>query len=284
MISFVGSYASTHNATSAQTVAFSNLRDAANAQPTLLEGDLVIVVTTIAHSAQMADGTLTPTTPTGYQGVYSPNLGANDSHDSNTQASYKFMGATPDTSVAIRASPATTSGCAYAIFVFRGVDTTTPFDVTPTSASAGNTGVPNAPSITPVTAGAWTFHFGGSAMATGTAPSTTPPAGMSSTTNHFRTALAASGTSDAGLAVGIKTDWAAGAYDPAAFGGFNTTNTGSWTAGSIALRPYIEPPAGGKIKVWGGASWTEKPVKVWDGGAWVEKPLKVWDGGAWVLS
>lgn len=41
---------------------------------------------------------------------------------------------------------------------------------------------------------------------------------------------------------------------------------------------------GGKIKVWDGGAWAEKPIKVWDGGAWVEKPLKVWDGGAWVLS
>lgn len=43
-------------------------------------------------------------------------------------------------------------------------------------------------------------------------------------------------------------------------------------------------PAGGKIKVWNGSAWVEKPVKVWNGSTWVEKPLKVWNGSAWVLS
>lgn len=35
------------------------------------------------------------------------------------------------------------------------------------------------------------------------------------------------------------------------------------------------PPTGGKIKVWSGSAWVEKPVKYWNGSAWVEKPLKV---------
>ena len=40
--------------------------------------------------------------------------------------------------------------------------------------------------------------------------------------------------------------------------------------------------AGGRVKVWTGAAWVEKPVKVWTGAAWVEKPVKVWTGAAWV--
>lgn len=44
------------------------------------------------------------------------------------------------------------------------------------------------------------------------------------------------------------------------------------------------PPVGGKIKVWTGSAWVEKPVKVWTGSAWVEKPVKYWDGSAWVLT
>lgn len=236
-ISLVGSGAGTHNATGGSTYTFTSLRDAANAQPTLQENDLVVVVTSIAGTANLADGTMTPTTPTGYAGVYTPNLGANDSHDSNLQVSWKFMGSSPDTSVDIRGVPATTNSCAYLVFVFRGVDTTTPFDVTSTSASSNNSGTPNAPAITPSTAGAWILCFGGSAMATGTAPSTTPPTGMDTTTNHFRTASLFTQTNDAAVAGGIKSNWTSGAYDPAAFGGFNTTNTGSWTAASLALRP-----------------------------------------------
>lgn len=43
-------------------------------------------------------------------------------------------------------------------------------------------------------------------------------------------------------------------------------------------------PAGGKIKVWNGSAWVEKPMKVWNGSAWVEKPVKFWNGSSWVLS
>jgi hypothetical protein len=47
---------------------------------------------------------------------------------------------------------------------------------------------------------------------------------------------------------------------------------------------WVPVPVGGKIKVWNGSAWVEKPVKVWNGSAWVEKPVKVWNGSAWVLS
>jgi hypothetical protein len=233
-ISFVGSYAGTHNSTSDVSVALSNLRNESNAQPTLAQNDFVLVVINNASTTNRPDGTLSPT---GYTGIYSPNLYQNDSHDVNAQASYKFMGSTPDTTIGIRASNATTAGVAYTIHVLRGVDTTTPFDVTPTSAQSNNSGLPNAPSIEPVTAGAWLLISGMAAHATGTAASATPPTGMSGTTNHYRTALLTTTSNDPVIATGLKTDWSSGAYDPAAFGGFNTTNTGSWAAMSIALRP-----------------------------------------------
>lgn len=59
---------------------------------------------------------------------------------------------------------------------------------------------------------------------------------------------------------------------------------------AFAFVPFADdgPSAGsvgtGKIKVWTGSAWLEKPVKVWNGAAWVEKPLKVWNGSAWVLA
>lgn len=235
-ISFVGSFAGTHAATTAQTVAFSNLRNASGVAPTLQQWDLVVVCVNNASTTNRPDGSLTPS---GYTGIFTPNLYANDTNDANLQVSYKFMGATPDTSVAIPGSNATTAGVSYTIHVFRDVDRINPLDVTSTNATGTNTGVPNAPGITPVSTGAWTLHTGASAMATGTAPSTTPPTGMSTTTNHFRTAVLTTTTNDPGIATGIKTDWTSGTYDPAAFGGFTTTNTGSWAAASIALRPYV---------------------------------------------
>ena len=38
----------------------------------------------------------------------------------------------------------------------------------------------------------------------------------------------------------------------------------------------------GRMKVWTGSAWAQKPVKVWTGSAWVEKPVKAWNGSAWV--
>lgn len=233
-ISFVGSHVGTHAATSAQTIAFSNLRNEANAQPTLLEGDIVLVAVEV--STANVDRTQAQLTPSGYTAAHTDRY-ENDSNDSNFLVSYKVMGATPDTSVAIPASNATTAGVAYAIYVFRGVNTTTPFDATPVATGAINTGVANAPAITPVTPGAWVVVFGGAAVAAGAV--FTNPAGMSATTNHFRTATITTTTTDANIAGAIFTGWTSGPYDPAAFGGSTTTNTGSWSATTIALKPFV---------------------------------------------
>lgn len=44
-------------------------------------------------------------------------------------------------------------------------------------------------------------------------------------------------------------------------------------------------PAGtGKVKVWTGLAWVEKPVKAWTGSAWAEKPLKVRGASSWDLA
>ena len=120
-ITFVGSHVGTHAATSAQTVNFSTLRDASNNTPTLQEGDLVLVA---VENASTVDRTQAQLTPSGYTALHTDDY-RNDSNDSNFLVSRKFMGSTPDTSVAIPASNATTAGVAYAIYVFRGVNTTT---------------------------------------------------------------------------------------------------------------------------------------------------------------
>jgi hypothetical protein len=234
-ITFVGSYASSHAATSAQTVAFTNLRNESNAQPTLLQGDAVLVVYVHAM-ATTATRTLAQCTPAGYTSAHAAIIQANDSNAVSMAVSYKVMGATPDVNVAIPAAAATTNGVAYAIYVFRGVSAT-PLDVTATTASASNTGVANAPAITPATSGALILVCGGAAVAAGAV--FTNPAGLSTTTNHFRSATITTTTNDANVGVGLKTDWASGAFDPAVFGGSTSTNTGSWAAATIALRPFV---------------------------------------------
>lgn len=237
-ISFVGSYVGTHAATTQQTINFSNLRNESNAQPTLLEGDMVFVA---VENSSTVDRTQAQLTPNGYMALHTDNY-QNDSNDSNLLVSVKIMGATPDASVVLQASNATTAGVAYAIYVFRGVNPVTPMDVTPVVTGAINTGVANANAITPATPGAWIVAFAGAAVAAGAV--FTNPAGMSSTTNHFRSATITTTTNDANIAGAIYTGWTSGSYDPAAFGGSTTTNTGSWSAVTLALRPILDPVTG----------------------------------------
>jgi hypothetical protein len=237
-ITFVGSHVGTHAATSAQTVNFSSLLNASGATPTLQAGDYVLVAVEVASTV---DRTQAQLTPSGYTALHTDDY-RNDSNDSNFLVSGKFMPTTPDTSVAIPASNATTAGVAYAIYVFRGVNATTPMDATPVVTGATNTGVANAAAITPVTPGAWIAVFAGAAVAAGAV--FTNPTGMSTTTNHFRSATITTTTNDANIGGALKTDWVSGAFDPAAFGGSTSTNTGSWSAVTLALRPILDPVTG----------------------------------------
>jgi hypothetical protein len=237
-ISFVGSHVGTHALTVARTVNFSTLLDAANTVPTLAQGDIVFVA---VENASTVDRTQAQLTPSGYTPAHTDDY-RNDSNDSNFLVSYKVMGATPDTSVAIPASNATTAGVAYAIYVFRGVDTANPFDATPVPTGAINTGVANAAAIVPNTAGAWVVAFAGAAVAAGAV--FTRPTNMDATTNYFRSATITTTTNDANIAGAIYAGWTSGSFDPNAFGGSTTTNTGSWSAVTLALKPYIEPAVG----------------------------------------
>lgn len=49
----------------------------------------------------------------------------------------------------------------------------------------------------------------------------------------------------------------------------------------LALEFRASYPARGKMYVWDGATWVDKPLKAWDGTQWVDGPLTVWDGRAW---
>lgn len=246
-ISFVGSHVGTHAAVSGQVINFSNLRNEANQQPTLLQGDLVLVA---IENASTVDRTQAQLTPSGYTPAHADDY-RNDSNDSNFLVSSKVMGASPDSSVTIPASNATTAGVGYAIYVLRGVNTVAgPFDATPVVTGAINTGIANANAITPITAGAWIVVFAGAAVAAGAV--FTNPAGMSAATNHFRTATITTTTNDANIAGAIYTGWTSGSYDPAAFGGSTSTNTGSWSAVTLALKPIVTHATGGVLS--GGAA------------------------------
>jgi len=189
--------------------------------------DLVVVTVSVGTAARQP--TIAISTPSGYTPLTAQRT-TTTTYDTNVQTCYKKMGSTPDTSVTIPASGNNQDGIAYAIQVFRGVDTATPMDVTPTY-NTGNAvdNLPDPASIQPVTAGAWIVPCGGGAAL----------AGGTYTASYLTNFLTYNGpdTNDGNVGAGYYTGWTSGPYDPAKFGGGSVNAANSWGATTIALRP-----------------------------------------------
>jgi hypothetical protein len=237
-----GQTAGRTNASSALQVTFSLSGGLAS---TPAAGDLVIVTCVTGSAA--GNPAMAVTTPTGYTALGQLNQSATTA-DTSMNVSYKIMGGTPDANVTIPGTTNNAWGEAYAIQVFRGVDTSTPMDVTAVSAGGTGTGRPNPGSITPSTAGAWVIICGGGAAGTG-ATYTAP----TNYTTDFLTANGADST-DAMVGCGYWSGWTSGAEDPAAYTGGTTGANDSWTAYTLALRPITITPTRGQI------SFTETEV------------------------
>jgi len=189
----------------------------------LQENDIVIV-------CGFLDGGSPPATPTGYTSI------ASVSDAADTSVSYKIMGATPDTT----ASGLTNADdCAYIAFALRYVDTTTPLDVTATTAIGGS-GEPDPPSITPVSNNALILaigHIDDDLLGT----PNEPPTGY---TSLLFGDFGVPGTGGS-YAVAYKTLATAAAEDPSAFNLGSLTD--DWNAITVALRPRQEIIDGGLI-------------------------------------
>jgi hypothetical protein len=157
--------------------------------------------------------------------------------DTSHNVSYTFMPGTPDTTFTLPSTGNGADGQAYTVQVFRNVDATTPMDATSTTATGTGTARPDPPSITPVTAGAWVVICGAGASPLGA--NYTGPANF---TTNFVTSVGAD-TSDAMVGSGYWTGWSSGAVNPAAFTGGTTGAAESWTARTMALRPYVDTTA-----------------------------------------
>lgn len=128
-----------------QTISLTNLTGGSDAAPKA--NDIVIV----GHFPCTTDGTTVHGINTaGYsyavESSYDGGLGAWHQH----RIGYKVMSGTPDTSVSVKNSSSGGYGAMSVIYVFRGVDTTSPIDV---AGSAVN-GSGDPPSKTPLTQGA----------------------------------------------------------------------------------------------------------------------------------
>lgn len=156
---------------------------------------------------------------------------ASDNTPSAIRASYKFMTSTPDTSATVTGGTGNSNnpGAAY-VSVWRGVNTTTPMDVTRTTASSANSVLANPPAITPVTSGAVIVAGGAGGHIAGTQTFS------SSNLTSFLSA-GANDTRDVTIGGGYN-EWTSGAFDPAAFTFSSSDATGySWCAITVALRP-----------------------------------------------
>jgi hypothetical protein len=194
-------------------------------------GDVVVVASGFGGTA---NGTASLTVSGNSTGAYTAahaGLYSDDTWDTNFRVFYARQGATPDTQLTIERVSNTAYGGATAVHVWRGVDPTTPMDVTPVTATGINGSRPNPPAITPITPGAVVLACG-CGMQTSTGSAFTVPSGM----QNGVSVNSDGSTSDCGTFI-ASISWTSGSYDPAQATGGTTSTSSSWAASTLALRP-----------------------------------------------
>lgn len=242
----VAYYTTSYSSTSPQTHNFSSLLKVSdNSAYTIAQDDLVVVWcfhsgTAARTQAQLgaADPVVTP-----YTDIPAAVISSSDTNFASANASYKFMGATPDASVSTKACAASTNSMMVVILVFTGVDQTTPLaGVTPVTATGINGARPDCGSITTPSSpsGCVIVGFGGQASGLGTAltnPTTTP---FDATARYTGIASRTTATNNGSTGYGIKTGVGTStAFDPSVWGGGQSTNTGSNGSLIFVLAPAV---------------------------------------------
>jgi hypothetical protein len=152
-----------------------------------------------------------------------------NSNEAQLGVYYKVL-STAETSVGFGLGVAAEQA-SFAVHVWRGQNAT-PIDATTTTATGiGTTSRPDPPSITTATNGAVVVAV--AAQAANTANSLTTPTVSSGMENFFQSAV----LNRIGIAIESIARPTAGAYNPAAFGGFSTSAENGWCAATIAIRP-----------------------------------------------
>lgn len=198
----------------------------------LSEGDIVILAYTIGDNDNL-NFSMAISSGTGW--TLEEDLFSNDTYDSNLGVFWKIMGATPDTSVTVSGLGGSDSSTAAVAMAFRGVDQTTPFDVSPTTSTGLNSGNPNPPSISHNGAeGMAVVAIGASAHAAGSI-NLTPPTNYD--TSPYYSSWYANDTSD--CSIGVACNFSpSNPEDPGVFTLQASDSTSyAWTAVTIALRP-----------------------------------------------
>lgn len=210
------------------------------------DGDVVIVSVALINNSDAAIGVVT----SGYTEI--AEIYANDSGDTNLSLSWKRMGSSPDASVVVTGKTSGSNSGVAIVQVYRGVDATTAFDVTSTTATGIDSAIPNPPSITPTTAGALIVVAGANTHSRGAAGTLS-----ASYLANFVTLVDATGTFADGTSGMGDVAWTSGAYDPAAwtFGASDSTLYSNASV-TMALRPAsdaVAAPTTGEVTATGAA-------------------------------
>ena len=240
-IEFVGwQYNVTNEGTSGSTETFGTWTN--GSYSSLEPGDLVIVVWQVPSTSDRNFNV------SGWTEI--ADLYANDSTDAQIAAFYKVMGDPADTSFTW--SDGYAASTSIVSIAFRGVDTSTPLDVSAVTGTITNTNTVNFDPITPVTSGAWIV-----AMASSTQPGDgRPEMGVDfhtlgsgefddSVTTWTATGdndpdgdfVGADGDDGTTCTVAWKSDWVSGAFDPTSWTAPYDFTTSSAAYILLALRP-----------------------------------------------
>lgn len=190
------------------------------------QNDLVVITTGFSNTVDGDPGVSTA----GYTEV--ADIFGNDSQKSNMSVCYKFMGSTPDTTATCLGSQSSVLSTVAICQVWRGVNTTTPMDVTAVTATGINGAVADAPAITPTTSLAVVL-----ACMLGTRPASTveTPTGPANMTNFVNRGHGAA--SHSAFVCMASYDWTSGAFDPDPLTTVAAGTSASWSAVTLALRP-----------------------------------------------
>ena len=164
--------------------------------------------------------------------------------DTNLGVYWKVMGATPDTTAVVDGLGGVDASVAAVCMVFRDVDTTTPMDVTPTTATAADTMHPDPPSIDFLDAAAWTVIVGASGHDLGGAGTYTFPTGY--TTNAID--RGSDDVNDITVGIGYRTT-PADPENPAVMTHSGTDST-IYSSGAVTLALRPAAAAGATFPSW----------------------------------
>jgi hypothetical protein len=232
-------------------------------------GDLLLFVT--GRAGPVAGYSMPDMTTPGFNDVYGGTIrSTGSSRTVNMRAFWKFY-APGDGIIAVPTSADSAYSHMSYLAVYRGVEPSNPFDITPVF-SAGNSTAFNPQAVTPVTPGAGIVSFLLFVYQTFTHNYATV-----SSPYNLRVNIGTSPQLTYNLD-GAHSDylsWASGSSDYTISRG----NTNLWLISTMVLRPL--GASGGRVKYWNGAAFDKKPAKVWNGTAWVEKPVKFWNGTTW---